>query len=162
MKNKGFTLIELLVVVAIIGILAAVGVTAFSGFQESAKINATKSMHGNVKKYILTELKKCDLGEAKAMGGKLTCSGRTATDIINATISELSEFKNAHGNSNYIFNGYIDVLSYGAVRDASSKDDVDAGFINLNLDRTYIQMNTCFRIPCSNSKNKLSEVLIVE
>ena len=31
--KKGFTLIELLVVVAIIGILAAVGVTTFSGFQ---------------------------------------------------------------------------------------------------------------------------------
>ena len=33
---KAFTLIELLVVVAIIGILAAIGVNTFSGFQESA------------------------------------------------------------------------------------------------------------------------------
>ena len=39
MKNKGFTLIELLVVVAIIGILAAVGVVSFGGFTESAKEN---------------------------------------------------------------------------------------------------------------------------
>lgn len=37
MKIKGFTLIELLVVVAIIGILAAIGVIQFSGFTESAK-----------------------------------------------------------------------------------------------------------------------------
>ena len=159
--SKAFTLIELLVVVAIIGILAAVGVTTFNGFQEKAKINSTKSMHAQVKKYIFMELIQCELGEATAMGGKLTCSGRTASDIIKATISELSHFKNAHGNSNYIFNGYVDVLSYSAVRDASSKDDVDAGFINLNLDRTFIEMNTCFKTPCSNSKNKLSEVLFL-
>ena len=51
-NNKGFTLIELLVVVAIIGILAAVGVVAYNGYTKSAKINAAKSNQASVVKYI--------------------------------------------------------------------------------------------------------------
>ena len=57
MKQKGFTLIELLVVVAIIGILAAVGVVAYNGYTSSAKVNASKSNHKNVVKFISTSIK---------------------------------------------------------------------------------------------------------
>tara|TARA_B100001057_G_scaffold489894_1_gene577098 strand:- start:85 stop:606 length:522 start_codon:yes stop_codon:yes gene_type:complete len=61
MKQKGFTLIELLVVVAIIGILAAVGVVAYNGYTSSAKKSAAKSNHKNVLKFISSEMQKCEI-----------------------------------------------------------------------------------------------------
>ena len=61
-NNKGFTLIELLVVVAIIGVLAAVGVVAFGGFLGNAKVNASKSNHKAITSYLQAEFTKCSLG----------------------------------------------------------------------------------------------------
>ena len=46
--KNGLTLIELLVVVAIIGILAAVGVVAYSGYTTGAKESACKSNHNQI------------------------------------------------------------------------------------------------------------------
>ena len=62
---KAFTLIELLVVVAIIGILAAVGVVAYNGYTSSAKANAVKKQHKMLINSINAELMKCNLGEKK-------------------------------------------------------------------------------------------------
>ena len=58
-KSNGFTLIELLVVVAIIGILAAVGVVAYSGYTSAAKIRVVKANHRIVHNWIQSEIMKC-------------------------------------------------------------------------------------------------------
>ena len=88
-NNKGFTLIELLVVVAIIGILAAVGTVAYTGYTASAKVNAAKSNHAAVVKYIAAEATKCSLGQDDAMDGNLDCDdiGSDVTDKATPTIT---------------------------------------------------------------------------
>lgn len=60
--KKSFTLIELLIVVAIIGILAGVGIPMYNDYMADAKINASKTNINNLSNYFQAELYKCNLG----------------------------------------------------------------------------------------------------
>ena len=116
-NNKGFTPIELLVVVAIIGILAAVGVVAYNGYTTSAQIGAAKSNHASVVKYIAAEIQKCNTGASEAMDDNLDCDdiAATVTDratpAITAAALALADFKNPASPSN---DAVVDASESGA------------------------------------------------
>ena len=53
--------LELSLVVALIGILAAVGVVAYNGYTKSAKVNAVKSNHALAVKLVTAQLMRANI-----------------------------------------------------------------------------------------------------
>ena len=158
MKRNGFTLIELLVVVAIIGILAAVGVVAYNGYTASAKANASKTNYKNVTKWIQTELVKCNAG--------LTDNIFTSNPQ-SCPITHSNNFQSGMNNACRVQNGVFadmqnpyDTGERMCRLSISYTNNNDVGYVNWSQkSATEMRFSSCWKTPCSSSDNR-EEIII--
>ena len=143
MNKKAFTLIELLVVVAIIGILAAVGVVAYNGYTGAAKVNATKTMHAGAVKYISAEIQKCTLGESKFMGTNQDCPA-TAAKAVSGAVATMTDKNPYNTSSNAV---------------ASSSSFV-AGQVSVSSSGSTLTVKTCTKTGCASADQLTATVSV--
>ena len=111
-SKKGFSLIELLVVIAIIGVLSAVGITAYSGYTADAKQKVTMAQHKQVVSFLNAESAKCAGGSGNfAFATATACSADWTVALIKPHINTAMDMSNAYTPDNAFA---VDVAAEGA------------------------------------------------
>ena len=80
-KSSGFTLIELLVVVAILGIIAAIGISSYNGYVSSAKRKSAEN--------VMQQISLAQTEEYSNSGSYYTQSENTSCDPSSSTSNDI-------------------------------------------------------------------------
>ena len=153
LNKKGFTLIELLVVVAIIGILAAVGVVAYSGYTNSAKTNVLKNRHSSIIKNIGERLMWCEISGERywyfidPYGTRtyLDCESNNWGKGIMLAYYYRAIHKNPYGALNGAWDGCCSGVDRHQIPTKCRANEVGYTYItSWDTPRSYFKIGTCY------------------
>ena len=173
MTQKGFTLIELLVVVAIIGVLAAVGVVAFNGFINSARISVIKSNHEIVEKKIHLLVQECNVNSSAKMMNIRNDTQLNEVDCYGNPVWFFGEYLKNHFNNEIGWTNPLNLTSMGVSNMGTMQEgscygatqDQYQGFVwvrSLTASTPgdkRVSVCTCFEKPCSSINNRLENYI---
>ena len=163
-KHKAFTLIELLVVVAIIGILAAVGVVAYSGYTSGAKAKVVQQNVKSIYKMWVVENARCLAEDANEPVFKKYTDGTSIKPTFcekmnrghDGSVARVQQillqgvnFENpykTHSN-----NGSTNCSDRGG---PNGDDNLGHLFICYDSTKMKARIAACFKTPCSSSSNR--------
>ena len=137
--QKGFSLVELLVVVAIIGVLAGVGIVGYQSYTESAKNRVAIANFNSVKRFVETELTLLNnniqtVSGALQQGANCTSTSKYTVHSANMTnfLTGLSCYFATDGYGNAFKNPH-DAAGGNQIRYAATAADQKKGVVNIRM-----------------------------
>ena len=132
-----------------LGIPIFLSYVVYEGFTNSAKKNATKTMHAQTIKYISAEIQKCKSGESKFMSNSQDCPA-TALKAINGAVATMAD-KNP-----------FDTAKNSIRQSDSNNNDVDVGYVSISSSGSNIIIKSCNKTPCKKEENRLQDSIEIE
>lgn len=144
LKNNGFSLIELLIVVALLGILSAIAIPQYQGYQTQTRVNASKANHERIVSLVQSTFSNCSAGSSSIPLGTNT------TDCTETASTFASDIETYLENKN-LKNPYD-----------STQDALFVGTASTNLGTTYLTVSgsiVTITTPASSTETLLETIV---